>query len=189
MTAAESRTLAAFVNEPVSNFSTPAERAAAQAALERIRPKFGQEYDLLIAGARHKTADLLPSVNPSRPSEIIGVHHKATTALAARAIEDAHAFFDEWRRTPAAARVEMAVRVASILTHFIGIPSVGSIGLPSRHLVSVVAAAPSWLEARDHCPAAGAGNCARVIGPAGPDAAGAAAGVTGAAATATTALP
>jgi 1-pyrroline-5-carboxylate dehydrogenase len=115
MTAVESRTLAPFVNEPVSSFSKPEERAAAQAALERVRKEFGREYDLLIAGARHKTADLLPSTNPSRPSEVIGVHHKATPALAARAIEDAHAFFAEWRRTPASARIEMTVRVASII--------------------------------------------------------------------------
>jgi 1-pyrroline-5-carboxylate dehydrogenase len=115
MTAVESRTLAPFANEPVSNFSKPEERAAAQAALERVRKEFGREYHLLIAGARHKTADLLPSTNPSRPSEVIGVHHKATPALAARAIEDAHAFFGEWRRTPASVRVEMAVRVASII--------------------------------------------------------------------------
>jgi 1-pyrroline-5-carboxylate dehydrogenase len=115
MTAVESRTLAPFANEPVSNFSKPEERAAAQAALERVRKEFGREYDLRVAGARHKTADLLPSTNPSRPSEVIGVHHKATAALAARAIEDAHAFFNEWRRTPASARIEMAVRVASII--------------------------------------------------------------------------
>jgi 1-pyrroline-5-carboxylate dehydrogenase len=115
MTAVESRTLAPFANEPVSNFSKPGERAAAQAALERVRKEFGREYDLLIAGARHKTADLLPSTNPSRPSEVVGVHHKATPALAALAIEDAHAFFNEWRRTPAAARIEMTVRVASII--------------------------------------------------------------------------
>jgi len=46
---------------------------------------------------------------------VIGVHHKATPALAAHAIEDAHAFFHEWRHTPAAARIEMTVRVASII--------------------------------------------------------------------------
>jgi 1-pyrroline-5-carboxylate dehydrogenase len=115
MIAVESRTLAAFVNEPVSTFSKSEERAAAQAALDRIRKEFGREHELRIAGARHKTGDLLASLNPSRPSEIIGRHHKATPALAARAIEDAHAFFNEWRRTPAAVRIEMAVRVASII--------------------------------------------------------------------------
>ena len=61
----------------------------------------------------------------------------------------------------------VAVRVTSILGHFIT-PSVGSIGLPSMHLVPASAVAPSWLDARDHCPAVGAGSCASVIGPAGP---------------------
>src|SRR5579872_1756175 len=64
----------------------------------------------------------------------------------------------------------VAVRVASILGHVIT-PSVGSIGLPPMHLVPGSAAAPSWLDERDHCPAVGAGSCASVIGPAGPDAA------------------
>src|SRR5471030_3123814 len=77
----------------------------------------------------------------------------------------------------------LAVRVASILGHFIA-PSVGSIGLPSMHLVSGVAGAPSWLDERDHCPFVGAGSSASVIGPAGPEGAGAATGIaaTGAAA-------
>jgi len=48
------------------------------------------------------------------------------------------------------------------------------------HAVSVVAAAPSWLDERDHWPAVGAGSCASVIGPAGPAAAGAAADVAAA---------
>ena len=32
----------------------------------------GREYDLWIAGAAHKTGDLLVSVNPSKPAEIVG---------------------------------------------------------------------------------------------------------------------
>ena len=43
--------------------------------------------------AGHKTGDLLNSVNPSKPSEIVGRHHKANAELATRAIEDAHAYF------------------------------------------------------------------------------------------------
>ncbi len=114
-TPAVSRPLAAFKNEPVSQFSKPEERSAAQAALKTVRAGFGREYDLWIAGARRQTGDLLDSVNPSKPSEIVGRHHKATAELATRAIEDANAFFPEWSRTPAGRRVELAARVASIL--------------------------------------------------------------------------
>ena len=114
-TTAASRPLAAFQNEPVSAFSKPEEIRAAQAALEKVRAQFGREYELWIAGERHMTGDLLNSVNPSRPSEIVGGHHRANAALARLAIEDAHAYFPEWSRTPVGARVAMAVRVAAII--------------------------------------------------------------------------
>jgi 1-pyrroline-5-carboxylate dehydrogenase len=115
MLAVESRSLAPFVNEPVSDFASPEQKAAAAAALAGVRKQFGREHELWIAGKRHKTGDLLISTNPSRPSEVVGKHHKATPDLATRAIEDAFAYFDEWRKTTAAQRIAMAVRVASII--------------------------------------------------------------------------
>src|SRR5580704_1793716 len=107
--------LSAFANEPVTDFSIPANRAAAEAALARVRVALGQDYELWIAGAHHKTGDLLISVNPSKPSEIVGKHHKATPELATRAIEDAHAYFPEWSRVPVERRVELVVRAASLI--------------------------------------------------------------------------
>src|SRR5580658_9376303 len=104
-TPAVSRPLAAFINEEVNTYSKSEDAAAAQAALKKIRSEFGREYELWIAGARHKTGDLLTSLNPSKPSEVVGLHHKATTELAKRAIEDAHAYFPEWSRTPVERRV------------------------------------------------------------------------------------
>ena len=83
-----------------------------EAALKQVRASFGREYDLLIAGERHSTPDKLRSVNPSRPSEIVGIHSKATEELARRAIEDAHAFFPQWANTPAEERVEKLFRAA-----------------------------------------------------------------------------
>ena len=115
MTAAHSRPLTPFVNEPVAQFTTPESRAAAATKLAEVRKHFGKEHQLWIAGAHHKTGDILESVNPSNPSEIVGRHHKATTALASKAIEDAHAYFDEYRKTSAAQRIGWAQRVASII--------------------------------------------------------------------------
>ena len=97
-----------FVNEPPVDFSKPENARAAQAALAKVRSEFGREYELWIAGTRHKTGDLLVSVNPSKPSEIVGRHHKANAELATCAIEDAHAYFPEWSRTPVERRVELA---------------------------------------------------------------------------------
>ena len=112
---AASRPLPAFVNEPVTDFSLPENQVAAQAALAQVRSQFGQEHELRIAGARHKTGDFLNSVNPSKPSEIVGRHHKASAELANHAIEDAHAYFPEWSRTPVARRVDLVVRAAALI--------------------------------------------------------------------------
>jgi 1-pyrroline-5-carboxylate dehydrogenase len=110
-----SRPLAAFNNEVVLDFSRPEDLSAAHAALKKVRAEFGCEYDLWIAGESHKTGDLLASTNPARPSEVVGRHHRATKELANRAIEDAHAYFPEYSRTPVAQRVAMAARVAEII--------------------------------------------------------------------------
>src|SRR5262249_22795903 len=114
-TPAASRPLSPFANELVGDFSKPENLRAAQAALAKVRSELGREYELWIAGARHKTGDFLDSVNPSKPSEIVGRHHKANAVLANQAIEDAHAFFPQYSRTPVEKRVEMAARVAAII--------------------------------------------------------------------------
>jgi len=111
----DTRSLPAFKNEPYTDFSKPQNRAAMEKALAKVRGELGREYPLLIDGDRIETGDKLISRNPSRPSEIIGIHHKASADLARRSIEAAHNFFPEWARTPAAERAAMLVRTAGIL--------------------------------------------------------------------------
>ena len=41
-------------------------------AMQKVRGELGREYDLLIDGDRIKTGNLLKSVNPSNPSQIVG---------------------------------------------------------------------------------------------------------------------
>src|SRR5947207_2045861 len=101
-----------FKNEPYSDFSIPVNRQAMEAALAKVRSESGREYDLSIAGERLRTPDKLKSVNPSRPSEIVGIHQKATPAMASKAIETAHSFFPEWSRTKPATRIAMLRRAA-----------------------------------------------------------------------------
>jgi 1-pyrroline-5-carboxylate dehydrogenase len=113
--AASVETLPAFDNEPYTDFSIPEKREEMLRALAGVRAQFGREYDLWIGGEGARTGDLLESRNPSNPEEIVGVHHKATPELARRAVEDAHAFFPEWSRTPAAERVAMLLRASEIL--------------------------------------------------------------------------
>jgi 1-pyrroline-5-carboxylate dehydrogenase len=105
----------AFVNEAVTDFTNTANQAAAARALAAVRAQLGREYDLLIAGERVKTDDKLKSLNPARPSEVVGIHQKATAEMANQAVESAHAYFAEWSHTPARERVGMAMRAATII--------------------------------------------------------------------------
>ena len=108
-------TLPEFRNEPYLDFSLPANRAAMEKALARVRQELGKDHDLLLAGERISTGDKLKSVNPSRTAELVGTVSKAAPEMAKRAVEAAHAYFPEWSRTRTEDRVEMLVRVAELM--------------------------------------------------------------------------
>jgi 1-pyrroline-5-carboxylate dehydrogenase len=107
--------LTPFANEVYADFSAPDVWAKAEAALGLVRSQMGRDYDLWIAGSAHRTGDLLISVNPSRPSEVVGRHHKACAELANRAIEDAHAYAHVWARTSAIDRARLLTGAAALL--------------------------------------------------------------------------
>src|SRR5215469_1172152 len=109
------RSLASFSNEPVADFSRGPNREAMEKALAEVRGQLGREYDLLIAGRREKTPDKLRSLNPSRPSEVVGVHSKATAALAKEAVESAYDYFLTWAAVPAEKRAEILFRAADLI--------------------------------------------------------------------------
>ena len=75
-----------FRNEPYTDFTTPENRARMEAAQARVRERLGHEYPLLIGGERVQTADKLTSVNPARPSEVVGVLQKASAEMATQAV-------------------------------------------------------------------------------------------------------
>ena len=45
-----------------------------RAAIEKVRSELGREYDLVIGGRRVKTEEKTQSLNPAKPSEIVGIH-------------------------------------------------------------------------------------------------------------------
>lgn len=104
-----------FKNEPYADFSQPDNAAAMREALAAVRAEFGKEYGLRIGGERFQTGNLLKSVNPSQPDQVVGAHHKATAELAIKAIETADGFFPQWAAKPAAERVAMLRKAAAII--------------------------------------------------------------------------
>ena len=104
-----------FRNEPYTDFTLPENRSRMEAAMRKVKAEFGKDYDLLVSGERISTPDKLKSVNPSRPSEIIGSHSKASPEIARKAIEKVHAYFPVWAATSPESRVEMLMRASSLL--------------------------------------------------------------------------
>lgn len=104
-----------FRNEPYTDFTSEENRSAMANALEHVRGQLGSEYDLLLAGERIRTGDLLHSFNPSRPAELVGAHHKANPELARKAVESAFAYFETWRDVAIQERVRLLLRAAEIV--------------------------------------------------------------------------
>ncbi len=108
-------TVSDFSNEPYTDFSQPEAAKKMRQALEEVRAEFGREYDLLIAGEWKKSADKLKSINPSNPSEVVGVHQKGSEEDAKKAIEAAYSYFPIWAATTFEQRANHLRRVAGII--------------------------------------------------------------------------
>jgi len=104
-----------FQNEPFVDFTKPENRKAMEEALRQVKGMFGREYPLTIGGEKVATADKIKSINPSRPSEVIGVFQKASVEMANRAVESAHRAFDRWKRVPVEERVACLYAAGDIL--------------------------------------------------------------------------
>ena len=66
-----------FVNEPLTDFTREENARQMRAAIEKVRGQLGREYDLFIGGKRIKTSDKIKSINPAKPSQVVGLHQKA----------------------------------------------------------------------------------------------------------------
>jgi 1-pyrroline-5-carboxylate dehydrogenase len=104
-----------FANEPFSNFSAPENKRAMENALGVVAQQLGREYDLVIGGERITTAEKINSINPARPSQIVGIHQKATAEHAAKAMAAAQSAFASWSRTTTEERVSLLLNAADVI--------------------------------------------------------------------------
>jgi len=104
--------LSKFKNEPLTDFTKPANRKTFAKALERVRSGLGKEFPLVIGEEEFRTDAKLKSTNPSNPSEVLASFQKATPELAAKAVESASAAFETWKTVPARKRVELILKAA-----------------------------------------------------------------------------
>src|SRR5260370_34067483 len=104
-----------FVTEPFLDFRNEENARRMRAAIAKVRGQLGREYDLIIGGKRVKTADKIKSLNPSLPSQIVGIHQKAGKEHVEPAMSAALRAFESWSRTTVGERTNLLFRAADLM--------------------------------------------------------------------------
>jgi 1-pyrroline-5-carboxylate dehydrogenase len=104
-----------FVNEPLTDFTQPENARQIQAAIEKVRAQLGREYDLIIGGKRIQTKDKIKSINPAKPSQVVGLHQKAGKEHVEPAMKAALEAFSAWSQTSFEERASLLFRVGDLL--------------------------------------------------------------------------
>ncbi len=104
-----------FKNEPLTDFSKPANRKAMEKAMASVRSGFSREYPIVIGGEEIRTEEKLNSYNPSSPNEIVGVFQKANADIVTRAVEAAAAKFEEWKLVDPKKRADYLFKAAGLM--------------------------------------------------------------------------
>ena len=104
-----------FVNEPLTDFNKDENGRKMRAAIEKVRGQLGREYDLVIGGERVKTQDKIKSINPAKPSQVVGLHQKAGKEHVEPAMQAALRAFDSWSRTSVEERASLVFRVGDLM--------------------------------------------------------------------------
>jgi len=102
-----------FKNEPLTDFSVPANRAAFEQAVEYVRSQLGKTYALHIGNEDVQTGNTINSINPARPGEVVGVVAAGRKEEAERAIEAAHKAYQTWQYVDARERARYLLKAAA----------------------------------------------------------------------------
>ncbi|NER32669.1 MAG: L-glutamate gamma-semialdehyde dehydrogenase [Oscillatoria sp. SIO1A7] len=112
---AKSESAASFVNAANTDYADKELRDRAEQGLRSVRQQLGQTYLPLIDGEYRNTAEIVDSVNPSNPSEVVGKIGLISVEQAEEAILAAKAAFPSWRRTPARERANILRKAADLM--------------------------------------------------------------------------
>ncbi|MGB0562161.1 MAG: L-glutamate gamma-semialdehyde dehydrogenase [Spirulinaceae cyanobacterium] len=105
----------AYPNAADTDYAVAQHRDAAATALQTVREQLGQRYQPYLNGAYVQTEIHLDSVNPSKPSELVGKVGQLSMQQADKAIAAAKAAFPAWAKTPASERAAILRKAAEIM--------------------------------------------------------------------------
>jgi len=101
-----------FSNEPMADFARSEERDSFREALASVRQELGKPCPLFINGLDRVTDDVVPSLNPADPTEVVAFASQAGRTEMDEAIVAAQTAFERWRDTPPAERAGYLKRAA-----------------------------------------------------------------------------
>src|SRR5436305_14657439 len=104
-----------FRNTAYIDFTNEENARAMREALRKVHSQLGTEYDLVIGGQMVRTKDKIKSLNPAKPSEVVGIHQKAGAEHVEPAMQAALAAFEKWQYAPVEQRVGILLRTSDIL--------------------------------------------------------------------------
>ena len=104
-----------FKNEPSIDWRNPENTRRMRVAIEKVRNELGREYDLVIGGRRVQTAEKTESLNPAKPSEVVGVFATADAAQVEPAMQAALKAFESWKYASVEERTNLLFRVSHLL--------------------------------------------------------------------------
>lgn len=105
----------AFPNVADTDYAETAARERSHNAFQTVRQQLGKTYWPLINGEYEPTEELIDSVNPSNPNEVIGKVGLMSVEQAEQAIQAAKEAFPSWRRTPVRQRASILRKAAELM--------------------------------------------------------------------------
>ncbi len=104
-----------FKNEPMVDFSNPANVAAMEAAFAKVEARLGEQLDLVIGGEHIKTKDKRPSIDPGKTERVVGYQSMASTQDVDRVLDAATKACDMWRRVDPETRARHILKAGAIM--------------------------------------------------------------------------
>lgn len=104
-----------FANEPLMDFTNPANVDAMHEALAKVKEKAGKKYPCVIGAQEVNSSSYIASRNPARHQEVVGEVAAVSAVQATQAVEVAHEAFAGWKKVPVEERAALLQTVAAKL--------------------------------------------------------------------------
>jgi RHH-type proline utilization regulon transcriptional repressor/proline dehydrogenase/delta 1-pyrroline-5-carboxylate dehydrogenase len=104
-----------YENSPLVNFVHEKSRERMRSAIGEMRGRLGAKYPIVINGQKIWSDNLIDSINPSRPTQVVGAVAEATIEHAEQAVTAAKKAFEHWCRVSVEHRAELLEKVATIM--------------------------------------------------------------------------